>query len=607
MLFTARYGYKYINLKDGNYGIPGDAQIVYANASDNAPGVPVQFRGPNGFSNISDPFKIEKNIQTRHNVYLDGSYLVDLLGQHTFKVGYALNRMAHDQKDGYPNGKFNIFWGDAFSRGSYSNVRGTYGYYIWEDGIKHDSQVTGHNQGVYFQDTWKLPRNITISAGVRLENEFIPPYRKEQGGLKIANPIAFDWSRKIAPRLGAAWDINGDGRWKLAGSFGYFYDVMKYELARSVFGGETWISNIYKLDNPNVFALSSKTPEAAGAKIVSYDNRMVPINEKGELAGIDPDIKPYKTRRFVASLDHQLTGRIVIGTRYTRNDLLFALEDIGVLDANDNESYMIGTPGFGQTRDPKSVYGQKTPNGKEWLVPKATRQYDGLEFRMQGRVSNRLNLVGSYTWSRLWGNYSGLANSDEFGRSAPGVSRAFDLPYYYFDSSGDQKNKFGRLATDRPHTFKLSGSYELKSKAGSTFLGVTQLAYSGTLDSTSVLYLSAPTFPNGRGDLGRTPMYIQTDASLAHQFRVSERTTLRIEGQFINLLNQAAPITRQTQMSRSSAISAAQLPLSKFFSGYKVSDFVYPGSASPTHNPYWGRPIGYQAPRDVRIGVNLMF
>ena len=103
------------------------------------------------------------------------------------------------------------------------------------------------------------------------------------------------------------------------------------------------------------------------------------------------------------------------------------------------------------------------------------------------------------------GNSSGQANSDESGRSDPGVSRAFDLPYYYFDASGSQSNVLGRLGTDRPHTLKLFGSYDVESKIGKTTFGVSQMAWSGTPDSTSVIYISAPTFPYGRGDLGRTP------------------------------------------------------------------------------------------------------
>src|SRR5262249_14192364 len=156
---------------------------------------------------------------------------------------------------------------------------------------------------------------------------------------------------------------------------------------------------------------------------------------RGELEGIDPAIQPYRSREFTGTIEHALTSRLSAAVRYTRKDLLRAVEDIGVLDANGNFVSLIGNPGFGRTRnDTQHIYDGKTPDGKEFLVPKAVRQYDGVEFRLQGQWA-RYFLSASYTYSRLYGNYSGPANSDESGRSDPGLSTAFDSPYYYFDSS----------------------------------------------------------------------------------------------------------------------------------------------------------------------------
>ncbi len=621
LLLSARYGYKYQNDKLGNYGLSGAPYNIYRTPSS-AAGLPIpaEVQGGTSYVNVSSTFGVLKDITTRKNVYLDSSYLANVFGQqHSFKVGYALARISNDVKDDFTNGNFEIYFGDSFSRGSIANAKGAYGYYIWQDGVRHEGQVNSRNQGFYVQDAWKIHPRVTLNLGVRFENEFLPPYRKEVNGVKIANPVSFNWGDKIAPRLGGAWDMFGDGKWKLSGSFGIYYDTLKYELARGSFGGDFWVSHVYKLDSPNLLTLGKATPGALGAQITQYDNRTIPINAKGELEGIDPNIKPFKERRFNVSLDHQLATRLVAGVRYTRTDIFKGIEDIGVLDADDNEEYLIGNPGFGDTRNSKSIYGGKTPNGKEFLVPKATRQYDAVEFRVQGQAKN-VTFLTSYTWSRLYGNWSGLANSDESGRSDPGVSRAFDLPYYYFDASGSQKNIFGRLATDRPHEFKLFASYDLKTLAGVTTFGLSQIAFSGSLDSTSVIYLSAPTFPNGRGDLGRTPVYTQTDLAVNHTIKLSERTSLRLEANATNLFNQATVVSRTTQINRAGAISFAKLPPEKFFAGYKLSDFVYPGNFQtaglPQYNPIYGLPGGnyraggagaYQGPRDLRFGIRLLF
>ena len=600
LAISVRYGYRYLNDKGGsgavggNYGLSTAPYITYLDSAIGIAGLPASLQQGTGYKNVNSTLANLKDITTRHNVYFDGTYT---FGKHTFKAGYNLARLSNDTLNDYTNGQFNIFWNEAFSRGSFQNVKGAYGYYIWEDGVKNTGNVSSRNQGLYFQDAWRVNHKLTLNLGLRFEDEFLPPYKSEVNGKKVADPIAFNWGSKIAPRLGGAYDVRGDGKWKIYGSFGLFYDVLKYEIARGSFGSDYWVSHVYALDSLNLLSLGKATPGALGKEITSYDNRTLPINAQGQIEGIDPSIKPYSTNEFTVGMDHSFTARIVAGIRYTHRSLRKGIEDIGVLDKDGNEVYLIGNPGFGETRDSSSVYGQKTPNGQEYLVPKATRQYDGVEFRLQGQSKN-FTYIGSYTWSRLYGNYSGASNSDESGRSDPGVSRAFDLPYYYFDATGSQKNVLGLLGTDRPHTFKFFGSYDAKWKAGVSTIGLNQIAYSGTPDSSTILYLSAPTFPYGRGDLGRTPVLTQTDLSISHTFKFSERLKAKFDFNVINLFNQGAVIARTTQMNRSGAVSDAAnaLPLAQFFKGYDPQKFLSPnggvvnGFSTAPLNPIYGLP-----------------
>jgi hypothetical protein len=625
-IVSARYGYKYQNDKDGNYGVPYAPYTTYATASSQA-GLPVPYPGGTGYSTVSSTSTTLMDITTRHNVYLDLTYIA---GSHTFKGGYALNRVANEVSNDYTDGRFIMNWGQAYSRGSFQNVRGLYGYYTWEDGVRNSGSVNSRNQGFYLQDTWRASRKLTLNVGVRFENEFLPPYKAEANGVKVANPVSFGWGDKIAPRVGFAWDIKGDGAWKLSGNFGIYYDVLKYELARGSFGSDNWFTHVYLLNDPDITKLGKATPGALGPEVTSYDNRSLPINDQGELEGIDPDIKPYESREFTVAFDHQFAPRFVAGVRYTHRDLLRGIEDIGVLDADDNEVYLIGNPGFGQTRDTGSVYGGQSPNGT-FLVPEAVRKYDALEFRAQGEWK-KFNILASYTWSRLYGNYSGSANSDESGRQDPGVSRAFDLPYYYFDASGSQSPAEGNLGTDRPHAFKLFVFYNFKTGIGTTNIGLNQFLLSGTPDSTSVIYLSAPTFPYGRGDLGRTDTYSQTDLTLMHTIGLGKSTSLRFEANVRNLFDQGAVLSRVTQINRSGAISQARLPLDQFFAGYNVLQYIGAANPSVPYNPIYGlagasyRAGGgpgttqssaysarypnfgaYQDFRTIRLGVSLIF
>ena len=96
---------------------------------------------------------------------------------------------------------------------------GTYGYYRWEDGVRHKAGANSSNRGFFIQDQWQAHSRVTVNAGVRFENEFLPPFTKTApNGAAIPNPIDFGWGEKIAPRFGVAVDVLGNGKWKLSGS-----------------------------------------------------------------------------------------------------------------------------------------------------------------------------------------------------------------------------------------------------------------------------------------------------------------------------------------------------------------------------------------------------
>src|SRR5262249_15169274 len=189
LILSARYGYNFLNDKGATYGIPTAPFVQYFRSTSGAtytgPPVPAQFAGVAGFNTTTNTFTVEKDILTRHNLYLDATYIARLFGhQHSFKGGYSLNRMANQIKDDFPDGSFQIFWGEGFTRGSIRNARGDYGYYVWQDGIRHDAAASGRNQGFYAQDAWQVTRRLTLNLGVRVGDEFVPPFRPEVNRIK---------------------------------------------------------------------------------------------------------------------------------------------------------------------------------------------------------------------------------------------------------------------------------------------------------------------------------------------------------------------------------------------------------------------------------------
>jgi hypothetical protein len=216
-----------------------------------------------------------------------------------------------------------------------------------------------------------------------------------------------------------------------------------------------------------------------------------------------------------------------------------------------SEVYIYGNPGRGlaETAHPTAT---QTPS---FTYPRPVRNYNALEFTVARRFSSRWHGQASYVYSRLRGNYPGLANSDEIFPTATGfvsggwtqqlagaptrpgtsASRAWDLETLLFDARGSFDPQ-GPLQTDRPHSLKAFGSYMMP---WGTEVGGFFLAQSGTPVSTWVMDIySIPLFVNGRGDLGRTPVWTRTDLVVAHEFKITESQRFRVEFNAENLFNQ---------------------------------------------------------------------
>jgi len=314
-----------------------------------------------------------------------------------------------------------------------------------------------------------------------------------------------------------------------------FYDVMKYDMARASGGGEFWLRTFYKLDQLEFRGI---TPDNhPGALIDGPVDLRLPSIGVGDPPGIDPALKPMREHEYTVGSDYALKSNLVVSARFTRKNLDRAIDDIGHVVPGVGEEYTIGNPGFGI-------------GDTFYHSAKAVRRYTGLELRVDKRFSNNWYGNLSYIYSSLYGNYGGLASSDEFGRANPNINRYFDNLALSYDNFGKLAN--GPLATDRPNTFKGFGSYHLNwLKRVATDIGVSQFLYQGTPVTTSVSILipgggSFAVYPNGRGDLGRTTWLTQTDLLVNHRIKVSERMTVKFQLNVTNLWDERNVIGQYT-------------------------------------------------------------
>ena len=556
------------------------------------PEIPASLQQPSGYADSISNSRTVRDDYSRVAFTTDATYYGHFVGQHTLKGGFQYERLSNEILTGAQAPNIGLQWNST--RTTLDNparlVRGTYGYYTiaraYTDGLIHTP-----NYGLFVQDAWTLSSRLTLNLGLRADQEDIPTYREENPG------VHFSFAEKMAPRVGFAYDLKGDGKWKSYGSWGMFYDISKLELPLGAFGAQKSITYYYTLDTFNWPSISCDGPPGVGTPcpgtyIDQVDFRHV-SNSAGSDRLIDPDLKPIRTQEFTLGLDHELARSISVGVRYSHKWLNRTIEDTGYA-TSVGEIFLIANPGEGLTenllRDRLGC--TNCPN-----QPLPERTYDGLEFRMIKRLSHNWYMNTSYLWSRLYGNYSGLASSDENGRTSPSVDRNFDGQYMSFDQTGQPV--YGRLGTDRPHQFKFQGVYQLPW--GMSVSGFYNLA-SGLPQSQTITVFNVPVFNLGRGNLGRTPVFSQTDFSLTQNVPLFGHTNAILELNVINLFDQDTV----TAFSNTPYRDAIPVTTQQFFAGFNA-DAIAAATPSVRKDARFGLPSSFQSARSVRIDAKFRF
>lgn len=571
---------------------PGSQQCPF-------PEIPSDLQFVNGYADGIANSRTVRDQYSRLGISTDATYYANFKGEHTLKAGFQYERLGNDVLSGQQAPNIAFSWNS--SRTTLDNpprvVRGPYGFYSVTRNYT-EGKIHSNNYGLFVQDAWTVNNKLTLNLGLRTDQEDIPSYRPENPG------IHFGFAEKIAPRAGFAYDVKGDGRWKAYGSWGVFYDISKLEMPRGLFGADRWVLYYYTLDTFNWPSIDCTGPQGTGCPgtfIEQVDNRHV-ANGTGADDLIDPDLKPIRAQEFTLGAEHQLARSVSVGVRYVHKWLDRTIEDVGIAVPGIGEVFYISNPGEGIATNLLRDKAGCTVCPDQ---PKATRTYDGVEFRLIKRPSSiPLYLNVSYLWSRLHGNYSGLASSDENGRTSPSVNRFFDGQYMSFDQSG--RPIFGPLGTDRPHNFELQASYQLR---WGTNVGVFYQASTGLPQQQQVTMFSVPVYNLGRNSMGRTPTFTQTDLNLQQEIRVFGRTRFMLEANILNLFDQKT-VTAFSNTPYRDAISVSR---EQFFSGVDIAALVNERNTDniTTNNirpdPRFGLASAYQGVRSIRLAAKFRF
>ena len=591
---SARTGYFFRDLY--NEGVHRGDRYVYQTSSVGLAGVPPEYQQPRGFTNVPSNLARDRGKGPHLGIQVDGTLFVSAAGEHQLKAGVQFDRVGLDTLVGGTGNGIQLFWGQSFL-----GTRGPFGYYqvnsndrLPNRGFIVQGNATVSDLGLFVQDAWTIGRRLTVHLGIRTENENVPSLSPDPRIPKTA--IQFGFGDKLAPRFGLAWDATGDRKTKVYGSWGVFYDITKLQLSLG-FGAASSVGYSYTLDSGDIGAIvdNPNCPPTCPGQLIRQSGGTVLLNDPNDNR-IDPDLDQMRLQEAVIGVEREIARKLSVSARYIHKQIDRAVEDVGTREGAQGEvTIRIGNPGFARAAT-FIPFGGTTPI----QVPKAKRDYDAVEVGLDRRLSDRWSARVSYTWSRLHGNYAGLAHSDEDGRVAPNAGVNFDYPLRSFDERGVPV--VGVLATDRTHQTKV---HFLVDWPLGTSVGVRWFGASGIPRTRQAAFFPGiPVMSKGRNSDGRLPFFSQFDVYLQHRIRLSRGFRLTLSANAINLLNQDTATNyypNELFMGQNIAVDEVD-----FFNG-GIETQALIAEQRLVRDARFLMDSGYQSPRTIRFGVKIGF
>jgi hypothetical protein len=330
----------------------------------------------------------------------------------------------------------------------------------------------------FLQDTWQVGRRLTLRPGLRWERQRLiggdPPLCHPDDsvpgagdGSGPATACEFTFSNNWGPRLGATWDVLGNGRSKLYASWGRYFVKIPNDLAARALSADQGVTRADYFDA----GLTEPVPDGVVAGGVTQHL----VIAGAAAATFDPNAKATYQDELASGFELEVGDALNLGVRWIHRSIPRILEDYQPAPL---VAFDLGCPGADSVEYFIANIGPDLPRFECAGVPTASfekpvHRYDAVEVTANKRFSHGWGLIASYRYSKLRGNFEGFFRSDN-GQSDPSITSLFDFPTNdpsytsigapLFGYQGDiryQGNTLGEgvLPNDRPHQVKVYATW----------------------------------------------------------------------------------------------------------------------------------------------------
>jgi hypothetical protein len=416
------------------------------------------------------------------------------VGTHAFKFGGELHR---DNVDGgafgNARGSITFLGGNTPDPANPANVLNTTTLEDFFSGAPFKAQVqTGdpsrqiHNwaYGLFFQDDWRVTKNLTINYGLRYEfNSVIKEAHNLLGnfdpnsttgliqeGMNGVGGVYNPDHKNFAPRLGFAWDVTGRGKTVLRGGATMMYETINWESLLA-------FNNAFGLSNVPTGAIITAAGGTAGGTITAANQTIIPLPypwDNGPIYGniggapdcdpvngapcaimsVDRNITTPYVWNWTLNLQHAFTPNLSLEVAYVGNhgSNLTGIRDINQPPVGtDYSAACVTDPNCDQDARP---YNAKFPflSNIFQMGNVYKSNYDGLQATLNSRNYHGLSMVAGYTYSHSLDDVG--ANWD-FGYGAGLPEDSYNVGREYASSDFDIR-----------HRLTLSLTYAIPGRTG---------------------------------------------------------------------------------------------------------------------------------------------